>query len=221
MTLCALSTRLLTIVMNLLFASLAIAETKVNFDDLAPGALPSEWVGGVTGKGVADWQVVKEDSTPSPPNALKQAGEATFVWLVKSDTRLVDGFVETKFKPTGGNEDQAAGIVWRFQDGNNYYVVRANALEDNVVLYKTVSGKRSPLPVKGRMFGYGIDTSVPKNRWSTLRVQFAGKLFTVWFNGSKLFEVEDDAFKDAGSVGLWTKADSVTLFDDFIVGGAQ
>ena len=71
------------------------------------------------------------------------------------------------------------------------------------------------------MFGYGVDIKVPKNRWSTLRVEFTGTLFTISFNGAKLFEVEDDTFKGAGSVGLWTKADSVTLFDDFVSGGKQ
>jgi hypothetical protein len=211
----------LLIAMSLVFAQLSLAETRVNFDDFAPGSLPSDWLSGVTGKGTANWQVVKEDSAPSPPNALKQSGEATFVWVVKTDAKFSDGFIETKFKPVSGSEDQAGGIVWRFQDGNNYYVVRANALEDNVVLYKTVNGKRSPLPVKGRMFGYGVDIKVPKNQWSTLRVGFAGALFTVWFNGPKLFEVEDGTFKDEGSVGLWTKADSVTFFDDFVFGGKQ
>jgi hypothetical protein len=88
-----------------------------------------------------------------------------------------------------------------------------------VVLYKTVNGKRSSLQVKGRMFGYGVDTKVPKGKWSTLRVEFVGKLFTVSFNGKKLFEVEDETFKDGGAVGVWTKADSVTLFDDFTFGG--
>jgi hypothetical protein len=136
----------------------------------------------------------------------------------ETDERIKDGFAEVKCKPISGKEDQAGGLVFRFKDANNYYVVRANALEDNVVLYKTVNGKRSALQVKGRMFGYGVDTKVPKGKWSTLRVEFAGKLFTVSFNGKKLFEVEDETFKDAGAVGVWTKADSVTLFDDFSYG---
>jgi hypothetical protein len=124
-------------------------------------------------------------------------------------------------KAVAGKEDQAGGIVWRFRDANNYYVARANALEGNVVLYKTVDGKRSSLPVKGRMFGYGVDTDVPKNRWLTLRVDFTGNLFTVWYQGTKLFQVEDDTFPDAGAVGVWTKADSVTLFDDFSFAAAS
>src|SRR5262249_8228984 len=149
---------------------------------------------------------------------LKQSGEATFCWAAKTDERIKDGFVQTKFKPVSGKEDQAGGIVFRFQDANNYYIVRANALEDNVVLYKTVDGKRSSLQVKGRTFGYGVDTKVPTAKWSTLRVEYVGKVFTVSFNGKRLFEVEDETLADAGAVGVWTKADSVTLFDDFTFG---
>jgi hypothetical protein len=197
-------------------SSFAMSETKVTFDDAA--SLPKGWKTGITGKGVARWEVVSEDTAPSRANVLKQSGEATFCWAAKIDERIKDGFVEVKFKPVSGKEDQAGGIVFRFADADNYYIVRANALEGNVVLYKTVNGKRSSLPVKGRTFGYGVDTKVPKGKWSTLRVEFDGELFTVHFNGKKLFEVEDNTFRDAGAVGVWTKADSVTLFDDFTFG---
>ena len=172
----------------------------------------------MTGKGVAKWEVVADDSAPSKPNVLKQSGEATFCWAAKADEKIKDGFVDVKFKPVSGKEDQAGGIVFRFSDANNYYVVRANALEDNVVLYKTVNGKRSSLPVKGRTFGYGVDTKVSKGNWNTLRVEFRANVFAVHFNHKKLFEVQDETFNDAGAVGVWTKADSVTLFDDFTFG---
>jgi hypothetical protein len=166
----------------LLAAHTVMAATTVNFDNAAPGGLPKNWKGGVTGKGEARWEVVADDSAPSKPNALKQSGEATFTWAAKTDEKIKDGFVEVRFKPISGKEDQAGGIVWRFQDADNYYVVRGNALEDNVVLYKTVNGKRSSLPVKGRAFGYGVDVKVPKNKWNSLRVDFNGNLFTVHFN---------------------------------------
>jgi hypothetical protein len=190
----------------------AVAQT-ITFDQSL--ALPEGWNSGITGHGEAKWEVIADSSAPSPPNVLRQAGEATFCWAVDTTQKLKDGFAEVKIKPISGKEDQAGGLVWRFKDSNNYYVVRANALEGNVVLYKTVEGKRSSLQVKGRMFGYGMDTKVPRGKWSTLRVEFAGHLFTVLFDGKKLFEVEDDTFTDAGAVGLWTKADSVTQFDDF------
>jgi len=207
-----------TLVIALLFVArgIGMAQTKVTFDE--DNALPKGWESGITGKGAAKWEVVADDTAPSARNVLRQSSEATFCWAAKTDERISDGFVETKFKPVSGKEDQAGGIVFRFKDANNYYVVRANALEDNVVLYKTVAGKRSSLPVKGRTFGYGVDAKVPKAKWNTLRVEFRGNLFTVSFNGKKLFDVEDDTFKNAGAVGVWTKADSVTLFDDFSFG---
>ena len=199
-----------------MFAMAAAVAHTITFDQSR--ALPEGWISGVTGHGEAKWEVIADSSAPSPPNALRQSGDAMFCWAVSTTQKLKDGFAEVKIRPIGGKEDQAGGIVWRFKDANNYYVVRANALEGNVVLYKTVNGKRSSLQVKGRMFGYGIDTDVPKGKWSVLRVEFAGNLFTVFYAGKKLFEVEDDTFRDEGAVGLWTKADSVTLFDDFSYG---
>ena len=183
--------------------------------------LPQGWQSGITGQGSAKWEVIPEQSAPSKPNVLRQSGEATFAWAAKMDAAIKDGFVEVKINPVSGHEDQAGGIIWRVKDANNYYVVRANALEGNVVLYKTVEGNRSSLQVRGRMFGYGVDAKVPSGKWSTLRVEFSGKLFSVYFNGEKLFEVEDETFSDAGGVGVWTKADSVTLFDDFVFAGKQ
>jgi hypothetical protein len=200
----------------LMIAATLSAETKVAFDQ--PGALPKGWVSGITGSGTAKWEIVSSDSSASGPYVLKQSGEATFCWAANMDAQIREGFVEVKFKPLSGKEDQAGGLIFRAKDGDNYYVVRGNALENNVVLYKTVDGKRTSLPVKGKMFGYGIDAKVPSGKWSTLRVDFAGKLFTVSLNGSKLFDVEDGTFPDAGGVGVWTKADSVTVFDDFTYG---
>ena len=194
----------------------ALAQTKVTFDEAT--SLPAGWKTGITGSGTARWEIVRHDSPPSPPHVLKQSGVATYCWAAKTDIVLENGFVEVKFNPLSGKEDQAGGLVFRFQNANNYYVVRGNALEGNVVLYKTVNGKRSSLQVKGRKTGYGLEARVAKDKWNTLRVDFAGSLFTVSLNGSKLFEVEDQTITRAGGVGVWTKADSVTLFDDLTYG---
>ena len=111
--------------------------------------------------------------------------------------------------------DQAAGLVWRYRDGDNYYVVRANALEGNVVLYKVEGGKRSDLkPTDAGLFAYGVKAKVPRESWSELRVSARGSRFAVSLNGVHLFDVEDTTFPNAGKVGVWTKADSVTAFDD-------
>ena len=201
--------------------SLSVHAQTQNFDATSAGALPAGWVAGVTGKGTPRWTVQRDPTGPSKGNVLRQAGTADYPLALKDDTSLRDGFVEVKFKPISGSEDRAGGLVWRVRDANNYYVVRANALENNVVLYKTVGGRRSSLDIVGRKGGYGVEAPVPANRWHTLRVEFAGTRAKVIFNGSPLFEVEDKTFANAGKVGGWTKADSVTDFDDFQFGESK
>jgi hypothetical protein len=140
-----------------------------------------------------------------------------FPVAVLSDVAAADVDLSVRFKPISGRVDQAAGLVWRYQNQDNYYIVRANALEDNVVLYKVQNGKRTDLPVKGEGRTYGKKAEVPAGQWSTLRIVAKGPLFEVYFNGSKLYEVEDKTFSNRGKVGVWTKADSVTQFDDLTV----
>jgi hypothetical protein len=125
--------------------------------------------------------------------------------------------LSVRFKPISGRVDQAAGLVWRYQNQDNYYIVRANALEDNVVLYKVQGGKRTDLPLTGEGRTYGKKSDVPSGQWSTLRVVAIGPVFEVYLNGTKLYEVDDTTFAQPGKVGIWTKADSVTQFDDLTV----
>ncbi len=193
-----------------MLVGIAAAQT-VNFDDLKAGAPPPGWTATQTGSGHAKWSIEKDDTAPSKPNVLKQSGEATYPVCLKDDTNLKDGFVEVKFKPISGKEDQAGGLVWRARDSNNYYIARANALEDNVTIYHTIKGSRTE---KKR-----ANMKVASNQWHTLRVDFQGNHFTVMLDGKKAIEWDDVTFKEAGRVGVWTKADSVTLFDDFAYGG--
>jgi len=195
--------------MTSLTNSIALSES-VNFDDLKTGAPPPGWTATKTGKGAAKWAVVADDSAPSKPNVLKQSGEAPYPVCIKDDASLKDGFVEVKFKPISGKEDQAGGVIWRCKDADNYYIARANALEDNVTIYHTIKGRRTE---KKR-----TEMKVSSNEWHTLRVDFQGSHFTVTFDGKKAIEWDDETFKDAGKAGVWTKADSVTLFDDFSYG---
>jgi len=192
-----------------LFARVSLADT-ITFDDLKTGAPPPGWTASQTGKGHAKWEIVADDSAPSRPNVLKQSGEADYPVCIKEDSRLKNGFVEVKFKPVSGKEDQAGGVLWRCKDKDNYYISRANALEENVTIYHTVNGKRTE---KKR-----INTKVASNQWHTLRVDFKDNYFAVAFDGKRAFVWKDDTFNDAGKVGLWTKADSTTLFDDFKYG---
>src|SRR6059036_369994 len=147
---------LLIIMAATIATALAAAET-VNFDNMKTGGPPPDWTATQTGSGAAKWTVDKDNSAPSRPNVLKQSGQATFPVCFKNDTSIKDGFVEVKFKPIAGKEDQAGGVIWRLQDGNNYYIARANALENNVTIYHTINGHRTE---KKR-----IKTTVATNQW--------------------------------------------------------
>jgi hypothetical protein len=194
---------------TIVLASPVFADTA-DFDKAETGKPPAGWTATQTGTGQANWAVVQDDSAPSRPNVLKQSGVATYPVCIKDDTSLKDGFVEVKFKPISGKEDQAGGLIWRARDSNNYYVARANALEDNVTIYHTINGQRTEKKRTGM--------KVASNEWHTLRVDFQGKHFTVTLDGKKALEWDDETFKEAGKLGVWTKADSVTLFDDFAYG---
>src|SRR6267154_5153923 len=200
---------LATILAITLLAGVALADT-VNFDNFKTGAPPPGWTATKTGSGAAKWTIEQDDSAPSKPNVLKQSGQATYPVCIKDDTNLKDGFVEVKFKPISGKEDQAGGLVWRAKDSNNYYIARANALEDNVTIYHTVNGRRTE---KKR-----TNMKVASNQWHTLRVDFQDNHFTVTLDGKKAIDWDDNTLRDTGKVGVWTKADSVTLFDDFTYG---
>jgi hypothetical protein len=163
------------------------------------------------------WVVQAEGPNKFLAQTDADSTRSRFPVAVLSDISSADVDLSVRFRPLSGRVDQAAGLVWRYQNPDNYYIVRANALEDNVVLYKVEGGKRTDLPLKGEGRTYGKKTEVPANQWSTLRVVANGRLFEVYFNGSKLYEVEDTTFSKPGKVGVWTKADSVTQFDDLTV----
>ena len=183
---------------------------KENFDSSTTGAPPAGWTAGVTGSGKARWEVTADASASSKPNVLVQSGRGAFPWCVKNGVALVDGYVEVKFKPVSGREDQAGGVVWRWKDGNNYYVARGNALENNVSLYYTEKGVRNTIRY--------VDAPVARGVWHTLRVDFSGSTIKVALDGKTYITVQDSHLTGPGSVGVWTKADSVTQFDDFSYG---
>ena len=193
-----------------IFASTAAVAQTINFDADPPGALPPGWEQGVTGRGNPKWEVRPDATAPSKPNVLQQSGSGTFPWCVLRKASVENGFVEVRFKPISGSEDQAGGVVWRWKDGNSYYVARANALENNVSLYHTTNGRRNTIKY--------VDAPVPRNVWHTLRVEFSGARIKVALNGKTYIDLEDTHIPGAGAVGLWTKADSVTAFDDFSYG---
>ena|SRR6476661_3992432 len=188
--------------------ALSIAQT-VRFDADPPGAVPAGWSCGVTGRGSPHWSV---EPAPGGGRALLQSGSGTFPWCVRSGTAIADGFVEARFVPVSGREDQAGGVVWRWKDGDTYYVARANALENNVSLYYTEHGARKTIKY--------VDAPVARGASHTLRVEFSGSQIAVWLDGKRRIEAHDDHIAGAGAVGVWTKADSVTAFSQLSYGNS-
>lgn len=206
---------------------LAVAEAATaqpsGFDDQRAGEAPLGFTCDRTGRGRGGvWLIVRDDTAPSPPYVLAQTdADATgyrFPVCVLDAISAKNVDLSVRFKPVKGSGDQAAGLVWRYRDKDNYYVLRTNALEDNVVLYKVENGKRTDLKPKGAgLFAYGKKAKVPSGAWGELRVVAKGDLFEAYVGGQKLFEVQDLTFTELGKVGVWTKADSITYFDDFRV----
>lgn len=186
----------------------------LDFESAAVGELPAGFSTAVTGGGgPAAWRVVEDASAPSGGKVLAQTStdktSARFPLCIYEGLSATDVEVSVRFKPVSGTVDQAAGLVARYRDKDNYYIVRANALENNVRLYKVERGNRKQFA--------GVDVKVPANVWQTLTLEVQGTHFRVFLNDSLLFEADDRTFKDVGKVGLWTKADSVTSFDDLTV----
>jgi Domain of Unknown Function (DUF1080) len=186
----------------------------LDFEASVVGTLPAGFSSAVTGGGgPASWTVVEDVTAPSGGKVLAQT--STDKTSFRFPLCVYDGFtapdvtVSVRFKPVSGTVDQAAGLVARYRDKDNYYVVRANALENNVRLYKVERGNRKQFAA--------ANVKVPSGEWQTLALKVKGAHFRVIFNDVLLFEADDGTFKNAGKVGLWTKADSVTSFDDLRV----
>jgi hypothetical protein len=188
------------------------AGTKVwDFKEGDLGKTPPGFTTALTGGGgTVAWVLKEEPGAPSGKRVLAQtSADETgnrFPLCVRDDVSAKDVAVSVKFKPVSGKVDQSGGIVLRYRDARNYYVARANGLEDNVRLYRVVDGVRKQFA--------GADTKVLSGHWHALKIEVKGKHFKVTFNDALLFEADDETFADAGKIGVWTKADSVTYFDD-------
>jgi hypothetical protein len=208
------------------FAKGTPVETTIIFDEAEVGRSPTGFTTALTGGGgPVSWLVQDDATAPSGKRVLMQTSadrtSTRFPLCVYDAISTADVSLSVKFKAISGEVDQAAGLVWRYQDPSNYYVVRANALEGNVVLYKVENGKRSDLkPIGSGLFAYGKDAKVDPERWQTLKVEAQGTRFRVILDDLVLFDVEDETFRKPGKVGLWTKADSVTAFDDLTIRSA-
>jgi len=178
------------------------------------GKVPAHWKATQTNKGKSVWKVVADDTSPSKTGfALAQTAEnasSVFNLCVADDTSFQDVEISVAFKALKGKKDQGGGIVWRYQDANNYYVARMNPLEDNFRVYKVVDGKRSAE-------FQNAEVKIPAGEWHTLKVKMVGSHIECFLDGKKHLDVKDDSITKAGQVGLWTKADAQTAFDNFRV----
>jgi len=175
------------------------------------GKAPSGWTVAKTGKGEGSvWKVVADDTAPSKKGlVLAQTAESPsslYNLCIVDDTNARDVEIRVAFKAVRGDADQGGGIVWRYQDANNYYIARMNPLEDNYRLYKVVAGKRIQLDTKEKL-------KVPVGEWHVLKIRQQGDQIECFLDDQKHLSVRDDTFTKAGKVGLWTKADAQTYFD--------
>jgi hypothetical protein len=194
----------------LLAASLAAQGGKEswNFDTGIPGTIAK----GFTNE-VGEWKVVADPNAASQPNVLAQLAKssgATFNVTLLGDTNYKDLEISVQMKAVAGKEDQGGGLVWRAKDAKNYYVARYNPLEDNYRLYKVEKGRRSELKSADVKHTDG---------WHALRITMKGSLIQCYYDGQKYLEAKDNTFSGAGKIGLWTKADAQTQFDDLMVQG--
>jgi hypothetical protein len=190
---------------------------RCDFDEVRLGQLPPSWRIAQTNptRELAAWQVARDAVAASGANvfALTRSVnyDGTFNLAIAEQTLFCDLDLAVKVKAVSGEEDQGGGPIWRCQDENNYYICRINPLESNYRVYKVIGGKRQQLA--------SVKVELQTGRWYTLRVTMAGEHIACYLDGTKLLEATDGAIPQAGHVGLWTKADAVTSFDDLSVAG--
>jgi hypothetical protein len=198
--------------------AVVLSDTTFTFENSKTDKLPESWTEFFTGKGEnTEWKVIDDNGNKVLAQLSDKHPNYHFNGIVFDNIEAKNVELKVKLKGVDGRMDQGGGFVWRYTDADNYYVVRANPLEDNVVLYKVKDGIREDLPLLGKGKTYGIDVEPLGSDWNQLKLTVIEDLFTVYLNGKEIFKVKDLTFKNAGKVGLWTKADAVSYFDDFQV----
>ena len=181
----------------------------IAIEKMSAGAPPSDFDFARTGQGAPGVWAVVADASASGGRAIEQTStdrtDYRFPLAIYQKDAAGNVAVTLRFKPMAGKVDQAGGIAVRLSDADNYYVVRANALEDNVRFYRGVKGRREQIE--------GVNTKVTPNAWHQLGLRAEGERFTITFDGKQLFTATDRTFTGAGKIALWTKSDSVTRFD--------
>lgn len=187
----------------------------INFDSGQIGKAPAGWSVVTTSPGTAPrWEIRQDRTAPTQPYVLAQLSNDSAAnrapLAILDNLSLRDGDVSVRIKPVAGRQDPGGGLVWRYRDANNYYLVRANVVQNTVGVDKVENGRRTPLVAS-------VKRDIPLNAWSILKVSVRGKRFQIYVDHRRILEGQDSTFTGAGKVGLCTMADSVTYFDDFRV----
>lgn len=210
-----MKTRAIVSMLACSIATLAVAgdPVKKDFESDAAGSPPAGFVFARTGNGAEGKWVVRIEKGGDKNHVLLQEStdptDYRFPVAILKEGAYKDVTLGVRARPLSGAVDQGFGLVWRYKDANNYYITRCNADEDNCTIYRTVGGSR-------RAF-LNQSVKVAKNAWHTLKLEAMGDHFVVWYDGNKVLDAKDETFREAGRVGLWTKADSVIEFDDLTV----
>jgi len=208
-------TVIVAVILSLSAVATPADSSKRDFEADAIGSPPAGFEFGRTGGGAEGKWIVRNEKGADKNHVLVQESadptDYRFPVAVLKEGTHKDVTLSVRARPLSGQVDQGFGLVWRYQDVNNYYITRCNADEDNCTIYHTVRGSRRAFQNQG--------VKVAKNTWHTLKLEATGDHFVVWYDGNKVLDAKDETFKEAGRVGLWTKADSVIEFDDFIVEG--
>lgn len=187
--------------------------TMIALDKMSIGAMPENFSAARTGQGGPSQWIVASDPSAAAGRAIEQTStdrtDYRFPLAIYESASALNVEVSVRFKAVAGRIDQAGGIALRLRDADNYYVVRANALEDNVRFYRVVKGRREQLD--------GRNLKVRGNEWHVLGLRAEGDRFTVSYDGKVLYTAKDATFASAGKVALWTKSDSVTRFDQLTI----
>jgi hypothetical protein len=197
--------------------SAATSQIHFDFENYTQDELPQNWTQSYIGSGDTQWKVIDDKGNKVMAQLYSDNPGHHYNAVVNDSINLKNMTLSVRLKGISGRHDQGGGFIWRCQDKDNYYVVRANPLEDNMVLYKVENGKRTDLPLVGKGRTYGVDVPKLGNDWNNMKLIVEDDIFTIFLNGKELFKVQDSTFPNAGKVGFWTKADAVTYFDDFVV----
>ena len=207
-----------SITLSLLFITLTISgysqitvpDTLFDFENYATGNTPPGWTTALTGRGkMCDWRIVNDNGNKVLAQTSSETPDYRFNIITNNTLSYKDVEISVRFKAVKGSGDQGGGPVWRYKDENNYYVVRANPLENNYRVYKVVNGNRVQLK--------SATIKMSSGKWYPLKVVMKGNNIQCYFNDNLAFRVTDSTFPDPGKIGLWTKSDAVTRFDDMQV----